>query len=89
MTNVYNDLYERVTKQENKTQDVRQHLVETAGYIFDRLDNTETKSDKLEKYVMNLILRIETLEEEVQSLKNFRSCYDPKFSPFHKPQDTK
>jgi len=33
--------------------------------------------------VYRLTLRTQELEKEVQALKNFRSCYDPTFSPFN------
>lgn len=38
--------------------------------------------------VYRLTLRVQELEKDVCSLKNFRSCYDPTFSPFNKPPKT-
>ena len=33
--------------------------------------------------IYRLTLRTQELEKEVIALKNFRSCYDPTFSPFN------
>lgn len=58
MSNVYNELHNRIQHLDDKLQFITQKLIDAT--------------------------------EDIKALKNFRSCYDPTFSPFNAvPKDKK